>query len=90
MPELSASVTGTGGWDGRSAATSGEATSGEGGSETPDDAALRPWVEERLQARKEARGRRDFATADAIRDELQARGISIADTGAGTTWKQVR
>jgi cysteinyl-tRNA synthetase len=58
--------------------------------ESAEEATLRPWVEERLQARQEARSRRDFATADAIRAELTARGVSIADTGAGTTWKIAR
>jgi cysteinyl-tRNA synthetase len=52
-----------------------------------DEAALRLWVEDRLKARAEARARRDFAQADGIRDELAARGVTIADTGAGTTWK---
>jgi cysteinyl-tRNA synthetase len=52
-----------------------------------DEAALRPWVEERLQARADARARRDFAAADAIRQELLSRGVTIADTGAGTSWK---
>jgi cysteinyl-tRNA synthetase len=55
-----------------------------------DEAALRPWVEERLLARTAARARRDFAAADAIRNELEARGVAIADTGAGTTWKLYR
>jgi cysteinyl-tRNA synthetase len=45
-------------------------------------------VEERLRARGEARNRRDFGAADAIRDELLSRGVAIADTGAGTNWKK--
>jgi len=60
------------------------------GADTTDEAALRSYVEERLQARQAARARRDFATADAIRAELQAKGVTIADTGAGTSWKSVR
>jgi cysteinyl-tRNA synthetase len=41
-------------------------------------------IEERLAARR----RRDFATADRIRDELAARGVLLED-GAGTTrWKR--
>jgi len=54
------------------------------------DDALSVWVEERLAARREARGRRDFAAADAIRGELDGRGISIEDTPQGTRWKKVR
>jgi cysteinyl-tRNA synthetase len=55
--------------------------------EVPPDAELREYVEERLQARQLARTRRDFATADAIRAELESKGIALADTGAGTSWK---
>lgn len=51
------------------------------------DAELTTWVEERLQARREAKKRRDFATADGIRAELGARGIVIEDTPAGTKWR---
>lgn len=47
------------------------------------------WVEERLAARKRARGRRDFATADAIRDELAAAGVVVEDGAEGTRWKAV-
>jgi len=54
------------------------------------DAALSSWVEERLTARREARARRDFAAADAIRGELDGRGIAIEDTPQGTRWKKVR
>ena len=54
------------------------------------DEGLAAWVEERLAARREARGRRDFAAADAIRGELEGRGISIEDTPQGTRWKKVR
>ncbi len=55
-----------------------------------DEEAVRPWVEARLGERQGARGRGDFATADAIRAELEAKGIAISDSGAGTTWKVVR
>jgi cysteinyl-tRNA synthetase len=40
-------------------------------------------IEQRLQARKE----KDFTRSDEIRDELDARGILLLDTRAGTTWK---
>lgn len=45
-------------------------------------------IERLIQARREARGRRDFAAADRIRDELAARGILLEDTAAGTRWKR--
>jgi cysteinyl-tRNA synthetase len=54
------------------------------------DPELARWVEERLTARKEARARRDFAKADKIRAEIEARGIAIEDTPQGTKWKRVR
>ena len=54
-----------------------------------DDPGLVEWVEDRLAARKAARGRRDFAEADQIRAELVGRGIAIEDTPAGTKWKRV-
>ena len=54
------------------------------------DPELRTYVEARLEARQAARARRDFATADAIRAELEAKGIALADTGGGTSWKVVK
>lgn len=54
------------------------------------DEELAEWVEGRLMARREARSRRDFAAADAIRGELDGKGIAIEDTPQGTRWKKVR
>lgn len=54
------------------------------------DAGLAAWVEEQLAARKDARARRDFAAADAIRAALDAKGIVIEDGPSGTRWKQSR
>ncbi len=49
---------------------------------------LARWVEEKIAERQEARARRDFATADAIRDELAAAGFVIEDTPQGPRWKR--
>jgi cysteinyl-tRNA synthetase len=43
-------------------------------------------VDALVVARDEARVRRDFAEADRIRDELDARGITLEDGAGGTTW----
>jgi cysteinyl-tRNA synthetase len=40
-----------------------------------------------LSHRDRARSQRDFATADAIRDQLKAAGITIEDTSAGPRWE---
>jgi cysteinyl-tRNA synthetase len=46
-------------------------------------------VEALIQKRAEARARRDFATADAIRKQLADRGIILEDTPHGTVWRRV-
>ena len=45
-------------------------------------------IESLIEARREARRARDFARADAIRAELEARGIILEDSAAGTRWKR--
>ena len=47
-------------------------------------------VEAMLAERRDARERRDFVRSDAIRGELEGRGIEIKDGPSGTTWKKVR
>jgi cysteinyl-tRNA synthetase len=51
------------------------------------DPELARWVEERIAARNSARSGRDFAAADRIRAEIEAKGIAIEDTPHGTKWK---
>jgi cysteinyl-tRNA synthetase len=48
---------------------------------------MREWVEDRIEARARAREEGDYARADAIRDELEARGVALEDTPQGTRWK---
>ena len=46
------------------------------------------FVRERIAARNAARKAKDFATADRIRAELQAEGVTIEDGPTGTTWRR--
>ncbi|HID3358405.1 TPA: cysteine--tRNA ligase [Streptococcus pyogenes] len=43
-------------------------------------------IEALITKRQEARANRDFATADAIRDQLAAQGIKLLDTKDGVRW----
>ena len=45
-------------------------------------------IEDLIEERQAARKAKDFARADAIRDELQARGIILKDTREGVKWKR--
>ena len=45
-------------------------------------------IERLIEERRAARHRRDFAAADGIRDDLDARGIVLEDSAAGTRWKR--
>jgi cysteinyl-tRNA synthetase len=49
-------------------------------------AALALLVDRLLTERAEARNRRDYATADAVRDQLLAAGITVEDTPDGPVW----
>ncbi len=48
--------------------------------------ALGTLVETMLERRQQARGERDFATADLLRDELLAAGVTVEDGPDGSTW----
>ena len=45
-------------------------------------------IDKKIQERTEARANRDFATADAVRDELNAAGIDLLDGPDGTSWQR--
>ncbi len=45
-------------------------------------------IEALIQQRIDAKANKDWATADKIRDELQAQGISLEDKGAETLWRR--
>ena len=45
-------------------------------------------IERLIVKRAEAKMSKDWATADAIRDELKAKGIVLEDSPTGTTWKK--
>ena len=47
-------------------------------------------IQSMVEARNRAREERDFATADRLRAELEAEGVRLEDTPAGTRWKRVR
>ena len=52
------------------------------------DDELASYVEEKIEERKEAKKAKDFAKADAIREELLAKGIVLKDTREGTFWEK--
>lgn len=43
-------------------------------------------IEKLIEERQQARAKKDWATADRIRDELKAQGITLKDTPQGVTW----
>ncbi|WP_026348923.1 cysteine--tRNA ligase [Psychrobacter lutiphocae] len=46
-------------------------------------------IDDLIQQRLDARGNKDFARADEIRDELQKAGIELEDGKSGTTWRRI-
>jgi cysteinyl-tRNA synthetase len=53
---------------------------------TRTSASTTPWSRSSVPARQAARARKDFAAADAIRDQLKAAGVVVEDTAAGPRW----
>jgi len=51
---------------------------------------LAPEVNALIQKREEARQQKDWQAADAVREELARKGISVIDTESGTVWKRIR
>ena len=59
------------------------------GAEEETDSELEAYVLAKIEERKAAKKEKDFAKADAIRDELLAKGIALEDTREGVKWKKV-
>jgi cysteinyl-tRNA synthetase len=53
----------------------------------PIDASLPDGASALLEAREKARGAKDFATSDRLRDELAALGVVVTDTADGQRWR---
>ena len=57
--------------------------------ETEVDPELLEYINQQIEKRAEAKKAKDFATADAIRNELLSRGVEIKDTREGVKWQLV-
>ena len=57
--------------------------------ESSVDSELKEYILAKIEERKAAKKEKDFAKADAIRDELASKGIQIKDTREGTVWEIV-
>lgn len=52
------------------------------------DAGLEQYVLAKIEERTAAKKEKDFAKADAIRNELLEKGIILEDTREGVKWKK--
>ncbi|EJD6042536.1 cysteine--tRNA ligase [Providencia rettgeri] len=59
----------------------------KGGAQTEDDGEVAK-IEALIQQRLDARQNKNWAQADAARDELTAMGVVLEDGAAGTTWRR--
>lgn len=57
----------------------------KGTSDDKEDAEIEALIAKRAEAKKN----KDWAAADAIRNELKERGIVLEDSQTGTTWKKL-
>lgn len=62
---------------------------GQAGNKEKVDEELERFVLSKLEERKAAKKEKDFARADAIRQELLSKGIAIKDTREGTLWERI-
>ena len=71
--------------------TTGEAEAGKaaGTAAGGADDELTAFILAKIEERKEAKKAKDFAKADAIREELLAKGVAIKDTREGVVWELV-
>jgi cysteinyl-tRNA synthetase len=51
---------------------------------------LEPELQALIKEREEARRRKDWVTADKIREELRRRGVLLEDTPKGVRWRRVK
>ncbi|MCD6521387.1 cysteine--tRNA ligase [Candidatus Calescamantes bacterium] len=54
----------------------------------PEKLTLPPHLEKLIREREEARKRKDYQTADRIREQLLREGILLQDTPRGTVWRK--
>ena len=54
------------------------------------DAELESFILAKIEERRAAKKEKDFAKADAIRDELFAKGVAIKDTREGVKWEIIQ
>lgn len=54
----------------------------------PQEDQLDEAIDQLIQERNEARKQKDYARADAIRDQLLAQGIVLKDTSTGVVWER--